>query len=199
MTVAKDVKVQVEFNPSRVQSYRLLGYENRMLETQDFDDDNKDAGEIGAGHRVTALYEVVPVGAAQATDASQLRYSQNKVAPLADKGEAEDELGGELLAVKLRYKKPEGDRSKLLLFPLEDSELEFEKADRDFRWAASMAEFGMLLRGSRYAGQASWSKLLEQAIAAAGVSPDATRQECLEMIRSSARLKGADAAVRGGR
>ncbi len=196
MTVAKDVKIQVEFNPTQVKSYRLIGYENRLLAKEDFNDDRKDAGEIGAGHRVTALYEIVPVGtiARQTGEAGEkLRYqpkpqvnTQKEPAAEIDAAPA-DEVADELLAVKLRYKEPEGSTSQLLTFPLVDSEQDFGQADRDFQWAATVAQFGMLLRGSRYAGQSNWSSLLEQATRVAGVEPDATRQECLEMIRKCQR------------
>ncbi len=195
MTVAKDVKIQVEFNPTKVESYRLIGYENRMLATEDFNDDRKDAGEIGAGHRVTALYEIVPVGATSLRDGEpidELRYQPKPsiaIEPKLDSNPAQvsDGVADELLAVKLRYKEPEGATSQLLTFPLADSKQTFGQADRDFQWAATVAQFGMLLRGSQYAGQSNWKNLLEQATDVAGVSPDATRQECLEMIRKCQR------------
>lgn len=202
VTVAKDVKIQVEFNPEKVQSYRLLGYENRLLAAKDFDDDTKDAGEIGAGHRVTALYEVVPVGAEEEPEgepellfqkrAAEPPKSNDKPATKArsEGEESNDELTDAMLAVKLRYKQPEATVSKKLVFLLEDASVRFDEADRDFRWAASMVEFGMLLRHSRHAGNATWSSLLERASSAAGVSPDADRQECLEMIRTAAALNG---------
>ncbi len=194
MTVAKDVKIQVEFNPARVSAYRLIGYENRVLAAEDFNNDKKDAGEIGAGHRVTALYEVEPVEAAGARQdrapVDNLRYQQKAVAaqPLVITESAE--LSNELLVVKLRYKQPEGDSSKLLTFPLEDQSKEFANVDRDFKWAATVAEFAMLLRNSKHKGSATWSGLLEQADEAAGVSPDGTRQECLDMMRIAAGLAG---------
>ncbi len=195
MTVAKDVKIQVEFNPTKVKSYRLIGYENRMLATKDFNDDKKDAGEIGAGHRVTALYEIVPVGAENSRDepiVDELRYQPksrtNPEPPGAvTASQTPTETHDELLAVKLRTKQPEGETSQLLTFPLTDSNVQFSQADRDFQWAATVAQFGMLLRGSRYAGQANWKNLLEQAIEVAGVNPDAARQEFLEMIRKCQR------------
>jgi Ca-activated chloride channel homolog len=190
MTVAKDVKIQVEFNPQHVASYRLIGYENRKLENRDFADDKKDAGEIGAGHRVTALYEIVPVNAnerlGQAGE-NELRYGKKKADPVAAPGPADDTpLSRELLTVKLRYKQPEGDTSKLLTFPLLNQNVEFSNADRDFQWAASMAQFGMLLRNSRFKGDATWSSLTRMVDNAAGVNPDANRQECIDMIRNAA-------------
>lgn len=193
MTVAKDVKVQVEFNPNKVRSYRLIGYENRKLATEDFNNDKKDAGEIGAGHRVTALYELVPV--AEKTQESPLidglRYQANKrpelVAPVRQRdGAVSNELPGEvsneLLAVKLRYKQPEGSESQLLTFPLEDKSVPYAEIDKDFRWAAAMAEFGMLLRRSPHKGQSTWSTLVERARGALGTPVDTSRAETLEMI-----------------
>ncbi len=195
MTVAKDVKIQVEFNPHKIQSYRLLGYENRIMAAEDFNNDQKDAGEIGAGHRVTALYEVVPVGALSDADrplVDDLRYQPKPTiqAESAPATEPDDELHSEWLAVKLRYKQPEGDVSQLRVFPLEQSPLLFAEADADFRWAASMAEFGMLLRGSRFRGNATWSGLIQQATQAASQSTDPQREECLQMIRRAAQLSG---------
>ncbi|MEO8268556.1 MAG: VWA domain-containing protein, partial [Aureliella sp.] len=204
MTVAKDVKLQVEFNPQKIKAYRLLGYENRVMAAQDFNDDKKDAGEIGAGHRVTALYEVVSVDSesSDGRDAvDELRYQPRKtvaittssdepsVSPM-ESGDHATKFEQELLAVKLRYKQPEGETSQLRVFPLVDEFTKFAQADADLRWAASMVEFGMLLRGSRYSGSANWSGLVEQATAAAGNNPDPQREECLQMIRHAAQLSG---------
>jgi Ca-activated chloride channel family protein len=190
MTVAKDVKIQVEFNPHRVSSYRLIGYENRLLAAEDFNNDQKDAGEVGAGHRVTALYEIVPIGseASQSTPGvDELRYQQRVATPPAAV-EPADEVAQELLAVKLRYKQPEGDTSRLLTFPLRDEADDIRLEDSDFQWAACVAQFGMLLRHSPHLGSSNWSQLLEQATQAAGMTPDAPRQECLEMMRRAAQL-----------
>ncbi len=193
MTVAKDVKIQVEFNPNRVREYRLIGYENRLLETADFDNDQKDAGEIGAGHRVTALYEIIPVDApASGSPGDKLRYQPNRTVLAQPSGKdsasgQEESFSSELLAVNLRYQEPEGNTSKLLTFPLEDNDTAFQQADQDFRWAASVAQFGMLLRRSEQA-QTTWEKLLSTATAAAGDDPDAARQECLEMIEIAGEL-----------
>lgn len=200
VTVAKDVKIQVEFNPNTVASYRLLGYENRVMAAEDFNNDKKDAGEIGAGHRVTALYEIVPVGVesdAGRPPVDDLKYQRpvasaesvdSKDVEVGEEAGDAKEFADELLTLKLRYKKPEGDTSKLLEFPLESGSKEFVEADRDFRWAASMAQFAMLLRDSRYSGNSTWSGLIQQATSAAGISPDASRQECLEMMRTASRL-----------
>lgn len=199
VTVAKDVKIQVEFNPTKVQAYRLLGYENRVMANEDFNDDTKDAGEIGAGHRVTALYEIVPVGVESDVNRPKVDPLRYRVAaepedPAPESAvateEAESEFADELLAVKLRYKQPEGTVSKLLVFPLADRDNKFTEADRDFQWAACMVQFGMMLRNSQFRGTTTWESLLEQASSAAGISPDESRQECLTMIRTAAQLSG---------
>ncbi|MCH5343917.1 MAG: VWA domain-containing protein [Acetatifactor sp.] len=156
VTVAKDVKLQVEFNPAYVAGYRLLGYENRMLQTEDFDDDKKDAGEIGAGHMVTALYEIIPVGSAQKIPQAELRYQANQ-------GNAGVE-NGEWLNLNIRYKDPESDASKLCSYPVtEDAYM--ARPTEDFYFAAAVAEFGLLIRDSEYKGDASFEnirKLLKQ-------------------------------------
>jgi len=147
VTIAKDVKIQVEFNPALVQAYRLIGYENRKLAKEDFNDDTKDAGEIGAGHTVTALYELVPPGAPLAIPGvDPLKYQQNQPA-LTDAASS-----GELFSLKLRYKKPDQDTSRLLTFPVRDEGAACENASEDFRFAAAAAGFGMLLRNSEYKG-----------------------------------------------
>jgi Ca-activated chloride channel homolog len=157
ITIAKDVKIQVEFNPAQVSSYRLIGYENRMLAAQDFNDDRKDAGEIGAGHTVTALYEIVPAGVTPPDGAptiDPLKYQVSATKPRSHEGtEGEDELeeaaaSGELMTVKLRYKEPDEDVSKLIGVPVIDSGATFEASSDDFAFAASVASFGMLLRQS---------------------------------------------------
>ena len=148
------MKIQVEFNPAQVASYRLIGYANRMLKKEDFNNDTVDAGDIGSGHTVTALYEVVPVGVAAPTPAvDPLKYApQPEPAAAVPAAEASDEL----LTVKLRYKAPDAPKeqgtSKLLEVALIDSGQSFADADADFRFAASVAGFGMLLRDSSYAG-----------------------------------------------
>ncbi len=186
MTVAKDVKIQVEFNPERVASYRLIGYENRKLANEDFANDKKDAGEIGAGHRVTALYEIEPIGASKVQSVEGLRYQKRKPEVTAEQpAKSNDESNNELLAVSLRYKQPEGDTSKLLTFPLVDSNKPFAEVDQDFKWAASVAQFAMLLRNSTYKGNTSWSGLLETA---ESLATDESRRECVNMIRKAAGL-----------
>ncbi|HSU15308.1 VWA domain-containing protein [Longimicrobium sp.] len=188
-TIAKDVKVQVEFNPARVKAYRLIGYENRLLAAEDFNDDRKDAGELGAGHAVTALYEVVPADApdnpARGTD--PLRYQQ----PRGPTGAA---ASGELLTVKLRYKAPDGDVSRLLVHPLHDRGGALSATSADFRFAAAVAEWGMLLRGSRFRGAASYGAVADLARGALGDDRGGYRGEFLRMVQASQRI-----ASSGGR
>ncbi len=190
IAVAKDVKIQVEFNPTKVARYRLIGYENRRLANADFNNDAKDAGEIGAGHRVTALYEIIPVGAvSDALDppVDELRYSKKKSEAKpnetsAAKATPAEEIANsdEWMTLKLRYKQPEGDVSSKVEFYLKDSDVEAKHSDVDFEWASAVAEFGLLLRRSQYAPQANWSKLINRAQNAAG--DNRYRLECLEMM-----------------
>ncbi len=191
VTVAKDVKIQIEFNPAKVQSYRLIGYENRLLATQDFNDDMKDAGEIGAGHSVTFLYEVVPtrlpVGeiAALNNARSNLRYQQLITNSLTEVAES-----GELLALKLRYKLPDEQESRLLEFPVMDSGMRFGEASSEFRFAASVAAFGLLLRGSQYNQGLTFSAVEEFAAGAADNDPQGRRGEFVELVRRARGLYG---------
>jgi Ca-activated chloride channel family protein len=189
-TIAKDVKVQVEFNPAQVAAYRLLGYENRLLAKEDFNDDTKDAGEIGAGHTVTALYEVVPAGKA-VPDASagvdELKYQ----GPVVEKLEARNpkpDHSPELLTVKVRYKQPDGDVSRKLEFPLTDNGATWEKSSRDFRWAASVASFGLLLRDSPHKGGANWNMTLELANEGKGDDRDGYRAEFAGLVEKARAL-----------
>ena len=150
VTVAKDVKLQVEFNPAYVKGYRLLGYENRALATEDFDDDRKDAGEIGAGHMVTALYEIVPVDSGQEIAENELKYQDNK----SDTGV----INGEWLNLKIRYKEPDADESILKEYPVTQEDYT-DKPSEDFYFAAAVAEFGLMLRDSEYKGDASFENV----------------------------------------
>ncbi len=150
-TVAKDVKFQVEFNPANVKGYRLIGYENRKMADEDFNDDTKDAGEIGAGHSVTVLYEIVPVDSEMNIGAGQLKYS----------AVTSPETNDELLTVNIRYKEPDGDESKLLSYPVEKA-LYNQKMSENMTFAAGVAEFGMLLRNSRYSGNIGYDDILDQ-------------------------------------
>ncbi len=152
VTIAKDVKIQVEFNPAEVQAYRLIGYENRLLKKEDFTNDKVDAGEIGAGHTVTALYEVVPVGAAMPADTGTVKALKYQKTEQETGSKEQGARKGELLTVAVRYKEPAGDTSRQLDFPLRDGGARFEQASADFRFAAAVAGFGMVLRDSPYKG-----------------------------------------------
>ena len=190
VTVAKDVKFQVEFNPAVVESYRLVGYENRKLNAQDFNDDTKDAGEMGAGHSVTALYEVVPVGTASpASSTDPLKYQNEPARPRAT---------GELATVKLRYKTPQGTTSSKLEYIVRNQVKPFGSADAEHRFAASVAEFGLVLRRSEHASSATLKSARARAEAALGSSPDKNRAEFVQLIRAAEKLQSrAPQASRG--
>ncbi len=177
LTIAKDVKIQVEFNPARVQAYRLIGYENRMLRTEDFNDDTKDAGELGAGHSVTALYEVIPTGVDSEFLASvdSLRY-QKQATPSA----ASDSQ--DLLFVKLRYKLPDADESQLIQQAVLDASAGLPSID--LRFASAVAGFGMLLRDSEYSGELSLGDVLALARGSIGEDSEGYRAEFVRMVES---------------
>jgi Ca-activated chloride channel homolog len=182
LTLAKDVKLQIEFNPAEVSSFRLIGYENRQLEHRDFNDDTKDAGEIGAGHSVTALYEVVRTGpGAPPPSVDPLVYQPSAKPPAPPPA-----FTGQLLHIKLRYQPPAGGPSRLLEQTLSDPPREL---DGDFRFAAAVAEFGMLLRQSPHRGQASYAQVLKLAESSLGDAPDRkARAQFVELVRTARRL-----------
>jgi Ca-activated chloride channel family protein len=194
VTIAKDVKIQVEFNPARVQAYRLIGYENRLLAAEDFNDDTKDAGELGAGHSVTALYEVVPVGAPPVDTGSvdPLRYSQpggpaEDLGPEADLGSEASfaEESDELMFVKLRYKAPDGERSRLIEHPVRER---VEEASTDLRFAASVAAFGMLLRESEHCRDFTLRDVVRLARGALGDDEHGYRAEFVRLVSAAQEL-----------
>jgi Ca-activated chloride channel family protein len=181
-TVAKDVKIQVEFNPSRVRAYRLIGYENRLLADEDFTDDHKDAGDIGSGHSVTALYEIVPPGVE--TDASvrvpdSLRYQRGSESRPA-------EGGPELLYVKVRYKQPDGDRSRQLAHAVLDEPRASPSVD--FRFQTAVAEFGLLLRESPFRGAADIGHVVASARDALGSDTEGYRAEFVRLAQAAAAI-----------
>ena len=190
VTIAKDVKIQVEFNPARVASYRLIGYEKRMLRKEDFNNDKIDAGEIGAGHTVTALYEVVPAGAtvnpaASVPPVDPLKYSASAKGTSETSASASDEM----LTVKLRHKKPDGDKSELIERALVDSGAGFEKASAEFKFAAAVAEFGMLLRDSEHKGTGTMGAVLEWAQEGKGNDANGYRAGFIELVRKAQTLR----------
>ena len=177
-TIAKDVKIQVEFNPLKVQSYRLIGYENRLLNDEDFNDDKKDAGELGSGHTVTAIYEIIPTGVKSKwiTDVDQLRYS--KTLPKRNNT-------NELLTVKFRYKDPEKNKSRLLTKYVEDVNTPMSAASTDFKFASAVALFGMKLRDSDYARKATLEQVKELAAAGRGKDAKGYRAEFIRLVETS--------------
>ena len=184
VTVAKDVKLQIEFNPARVKEYRLVRYENRLLNPEDFNDDAKDAGDLGAGHQVTAFYEIVPTGSGSGGDVDPLRYQQPDRA-------ARDTRSSELAWVKMRYKAPQGDRSELLEWPAASTTTDFRQAPRDVRFAAAVAEYGLLLRHSKFAGQASYDHVIATASDAVGADLQGHRTDFVDLARKASVLSGA--------
>jgi Ca-activated chloride channel family protein len=177
ITIAKDVKIQVEFNPAKVSAYRLIGYENRLLAAEDFKDDAKDAGEIGSDHTVTALYEIVPAGTAvNLPGVDPLKYQTP--ANLTDAAKT----GGELLTVKVRAKKPDAEVTTETSFPVTDDGKGLDAASADYKFAASVAAFGMLLRDSPHKGSADWPMVRRLAEAGRGADPAGHRAEFLRMV-----------------
>ncbi len=182
-TIAKDVKIQVEFNPAKVESYRLVGYENRVLAKEDFADDKKDAGELGAGHTVTALYEIIPCKPGEKSPASDpLRFQETSV-------KAEAFNTGEMALVKLRYKQPQGEESQLVTQPVLWEERDFKKSPENIRFSAAVVMFGMLLRESEYAGDLTYDNVLAYAKDAIGPDRYGYRGEFLHLVSVAKRLK----------
>jgi Ca-activated chloride channel family protein len=180
-TIAKDVKIQVEFNPRVVNAYRLIGYENRVLRNEDFNDDKKDAGEIGAGHSVTALYEIIPVGVAvEGPTVDPLRY-QRALEPARGTGTSE------LATVKVRYKAPDGDTSRLLTTVLANRP---QAMTANIGFASAVAEFGLLLRESDHRGQASFESIIARTRTFRGADPEGYRAEFTKIVDLAAGLKG---------
>ncbi len=186
LTIAKDVKIQVEFNPAKVQAYRLIGYENRLLRDEDFNDDTKDAGELGAGHSVTALYEIIPTGVepdVELPEVDELRYQETEIDPSAYDSD-------ELMLVKLRYKEPTGDTSQLLERPVIDADVALNSTSEDFRFAAAVAAFGMILRDSEYKGDATIDMVVNLADESRGDDEEGYRDEFVRLVRSYRLLAG---------
>ena len=198
VTIAKDVKIQVEFNPAKVAGYRLIGYENRMLKTEDFNDDKKDAGEIGAGHTVTALYEIVPAGKSVGVPSvDELKYQKSQTSggsaeprpqPPAITSDAKE--SDELLTLKMRYKAPDGDTSKKLEWAVKDDAKSFSDATDDYQFASAVAGFGLLLRDSQYKGNLKFAAVEELAQGGIGRDEHGYRAEFLKMVEKAQKLKG---------
>jgi len=189
-TIAKDVKLQVEFNPAKVAGYRLIGYENRMLNKEDFNDDKKDAGELGSGHTVTALYEIIPFGVKSEflKDVDPLKYQKNKDKVITD-------LTDELLTVKFRYKDPSKNTSELIVHPVKNNDVAFIATSNNFRFAAAVAGFGMLLRQSEFKGNSSYNDILHTANDAIGNDAEGYRKEFVTLIKKAASLSKSTAKI----
>jgi Ca-activated chloride channel family protein len=181
-TIAKDVKLQIEFNPTKVKAYRLIGYENRMLKSEDFNNDKKDAGELGSGHTVTALYEIIPVGVeSEYFKVDELKYQRTKVESLRNEA-------NELMTVKFRYKQPNQEISKLIVHPLIDSNVDFLKTSDNFRWSAAVAAFGMLLRESEFVKGFTMEEVAQLARGAKGKDKNGYRIEFINLVKTQGLL-----------
>jgi Ca-activated chloride channel family protein len=182
-TIAKDVKIQIEFNPTKVQAYRLIGYENRVMAAEDFNNDKKDAGELGSGHTVTALYEVIPAGVKSEFigKVDALKYQPAKTMTAVAGGD-------EIMTIKLRYKKPDGDVSKLIVHPVMDAQLALANTSENFRFSAAVASFGMLLRNSEFKQASSYQQVTELARGAKGTDKNGYRQEFINLVQSAGSL-----------
>lgn len=179
-TIAKDVKFQIEFNPAKVQSYRLIGYENRLLNDEDFNDDKKDAGEMGAGHNVTALYEIVPAGSDERIPSiDPLKYQTSPAYESTDRNSS-----AEYLTIKLRYKKPDGKTSMLLEKPVRGYVSDIEDASDNLRFAAAVSEFGMILRNSEFKGNSTLEGAAKLARSSKGEDEDGYRSELIRLINT---------------
>ncbi len=185
VTVAKDVKLQVEFNPAKVAAYRLIGYENRMLRDQDFNDDTKDAGEIGSGHTVTALYEIIPVGARTDQTVQGVDPLRYQAPPDGPTRAATDEL----VFVRLRYKEATGDTSKLIERPVVDRG---ERPSADFTFASAVAAFGLVLRDSEYRGNATLDDVLTAARRTVGEDPHGYRADFVRVVEAARQIRRAE-------
>lgn len=183
-TIARDVKIQIEFNPVKVKAYRLIGYENRVMADEDFNDDKRDAGELGAGHTVTALYEIIPAaGSAQefrTTD--ELRYQENRVKAYAS-------ASNEMMTVKFRYKPPRDDVSKLIEKPVIDEGVALNEASDNLRFSAAVAGFGMLLRDSQFKGDLTYEKVIDLAKNSIGKDENGYRTEFISLAKTCALLE----------
>lgn len=182
-TIAKDVKLQIEFNPAKVQAYRLVGYENRLLNKEDFNNDRKDAGELGSGHTVTALYEIIPVGIKSefVESVDKLKYQKEKEAVMAS-------AGSETMTIKFRYKKPDEDKSKLIEHAVIDQAVSVQKTSDNFRFAAAVGQFGMLLRNSEFKQSSSYENVWKLAKNSLGEDKEGYRSEFLKMVKNAEAL-----------
>ncbi|OJV12754.1 MAG: hypothetical protein BGO21_03150 [Dyadobacter sp. 50-39] len=181
-TIAKDVKIQIEFNPAHVQAYRLIGYENRALRNDEFSDDQKDAGDMGSGHTVTAIYEIVPRGI--------VTSFIGKIDPLKYQSNSQPAPGnsGEMLTLRVRYKRPDSEKSVLFDAPVKATSVEFDQCSENLRFASAVAEFGLLLRDSEYKGSATYSDVIKRARGAFGRDEEGYRSEFVQLVKAALSL-----------
>ena len=189
-TIAKDVKLQVEFNPAKVAGYRLIGYENRLLNKEDFNDDKKDAGELGSGHTVTALYEIIPAGVKSdyLKSVDPLKYQKPK-------NKETSSFDDEMLTIKFRYKSPDKDISELITHPVLDKGISINNTSDNFRFATAVADFAMILRNSTYKGNSDYEQVLRIADSSLGNDTEGYRKEFISLVKKAAMLSD-DKAVR---
>ncbi|WAC13609.1 YfbK domain-containing protein [Dyadobacter pollutisoli] len=189
-TVAKDVKIQIEFNPAHVQAYRLIGYENRALKNEEFHDDKKDAGDMGSGHTVTAIYEIVPAGMQSSylaqTDA--LKYQKNNASEISKTDE--------MLTIKIRYKNPDSEKSVLFDLPVKYTSKPMSACSENLRFASSVAEFGLLLRNSEFKGKSSYANVIARAKGAFGKDEEGYRSEFVRLVKTTQSLDGSQQTAR---
>ncbi len=181
--IAKDVKIQIEFNPGKVTAYRLIGYENRKLQKEDFNDDTKDAGELGSGHTVTAMYEIIPAGVkADLPDVDDLKYQKTVI-------NKENSTSDELLTIKFRYKEPDGEKSKLIKKVVKSRTVQLEKTSENFAFSVAVAGFGQLLRDSKYIGDLTYDKVLTMANSSIGRDTEGCRREFVKLVEKCKLMK----------
>jgi Ca-activated chloride channel family protein len=178
-TIAKDVKIQIAFNPIKVKSYRLIGYENRVLNKEDFNDDKKDAGELGSGHTVTALYEIIPADSKeQVASVDKSKYQETVPTDIALNS-------NEIMTIKFRYKEPTGDQSKLIELPVIDNIVDFSNSSDSFKFSSAVASFGMLLRGSEYKGESNYQQIIDIAKESKGEDIEGYRSEFIKLVETA--------------
>jgi Ca-activated chloride channel family protein len=182
LTIAKDVKIQIEFNPTFVKAYRLVGYENRVLNNEDFNDDKKDAGELGSGHTVTAMYEIIPAGSdEEVASIDPLKYQQPK--------SISHDFGNEMMTIKFRYKAPDATTSKLITQVVLDKKTSINAASENCQFSTAVAEFGMLLRDSKFKGDSNFNNILTLARASKGKDDEGYRAEFIRLVEMAELLK----------
>ncbi len=182
LTIAKDVKIQIEFNPAKVKAYRLVGYEKRLLNNEDFNDDKKDAGELGSGHTVTAMYEIIPAGSDEVVASIDPLKYQTPVATNTN-------FGNDVMTIKFRYKEPKESTSKLITKVLLDKKIPIESASENIRFSSAVAEFGMLLHDSKFKGDANYKSIMTMAKASKGKDDDGYRAEFIQLVEKAELLK----------